>query len=289
MRYLLCLLFLGIGNILFAQDDDESFNLQSFTPSALLQKQQIELKIFNNLYTQTQGFDEHRVRNMQGSRSNYLGNFVQGLYGINSRLNVGFDLYVRSTSTTSEDSHAFAIFQAGDLQRTAVTKIGPRIKFLPFKKYRRLSFQSTFLFPTAPNLEGVNDNNAPWLDWDTYTWLNQIFWDKSLSQKWQVFTALEMFLRIPRESYSEEPLFSTPVKAFVSYFPTTKITTYAMVEWGPTWGTDPLLSNYYSQIGIGGKYQLNTHLELEALFTTFPLGKSQGAGQTYNIGIRYLR
>lgn len=291
MRNFLLACLLSQNFWLIAQQDSLNiFNLQSFTPSALLKRGQVEVKIFNNLYSQTKGFDEKLKKQDQGFRSSYFASFLQMSYGKSSRLTLGMDVYLRSVRLDDIDSSPFGLFafEKSQDQRTAISKIGPKIKFLPFKNIKRLSIQSTFLIPIARNLEGVNDNMLPWLDWDTYTWLNQFFWDKTLSRKWQVFTAIETYLRIPRDSYNETLLFTSPVKGFLSYFPTKKITLYTMAEWGPTWGKSPLISNFYSQIGIGGKFQLHRRFEIEALTSHFPFGKSQGAGNTYNIGMRYL-
>lgn len=223
-------------------------------------------------------------------RQNYFGIFNNFLYGISHKLNIGFDLYVRAFSRGATDSSPLDVlrFRNGPDARAAVAKFGPRIKFIPFKNIGRLSIQSTFLFPTAPDLEGAQSGGV-FLDWDTYTWLNQIFFDKSLSTKFQLFTAAELFVRIPRNSFSDTPIITTPVKAFLSYFPNTKLTVYGMVEWGPTWGSGGnVLSSFYSQTGVGGKYQLLPSFELETLFTIFPYGKSSGAGSTFNFGFRYI-
>ena len=49
------------------------------------------------------------------------------------------------------------------------------------------------------------------------------------------------------------------------------------------------LPNYYLQVGAGAKYQLTSSLNLELLYTNFITGVSNGAGQTYNLGLRYIR
>ncbi len=266
-------------------------NLQTYTPSALLLKGQVELKVFNNLYTQRAFFNQTMDRNMDGARSTYFGTFNNFLYGLSEKINLGFDLYIRAFRTGARDESPFSVLQFTntDQSRVALAKFGPRIKFVPFKNIGRLSVQSTLLFPIAQDLEG-KESGGVWLDWDTFTWLNQLFFDRNLSSKLQLFSALELFTRFPRNSYSETPIFTTPVKAFLSYFPNQKVTVYGMSEFGPTWGSgDNLISSYYTQVGVGGKYQLKSFLELETLFTIFPIGKNSGAGATLNLGVRYIR
>lgn len=223
-------------------------------------------------------------------RATYFGTFNNFLYGVSENLNIGFDLYLRAFRSGASADSPFDIlsFQNSATSRVALSKIGPRIKFIPFKGVNRLSLQTTLLFPIAGDLEG-KESGGVWLDWDTYTWLNQLFFDRKLKHNLQVFVAFETYIRLPRNSFSESAIFSTPFKAFLSYFPNQKFTLYSMIEFGPTWGSGGnILSSYYSQTGVGGKYQLKSFLELETLYTLFPFGKNSGAGSTFNLGIRYI-
>lgn len=228
-----------------------------------------------------------------GGRSSYFGTFTNFLYGLNSKLNIGFDLYLRSVRLDASESSAFSLFkfENNQSQRTTFSKFGPRVKFVPFKKAERLSIQTTLLFPIAGDLEGRSSNGQkPWLDWDTYTWLTQVFYDKQISSKFQMFTAFETFVRIPRNSYSQQVIFTTPAKIFMTYFPSSKLSLYGMFEAAPTWGSaGNLISSLYTQTGVGGKYQVKSWFEIESLYTIFPIGKNQGAGVTYNFGVRLIR
>ena len=44
----------------------------------------------------------------------------------------------------------------------------------------------------------------------------------------------------------------------------------------------------FTQAGLGGKYQLFPQLQVEASYTNFIMGNTQGAGATFNIGVRYI-
>ena len=48
-------------------------------------------------------------------------------------------------------------------------------------------------------------------------------------------------------------------------------------------------NSFYSQAGIGIKYQIFNGIELEGLFTKFYIGKNSGAGSTLNLGIRIVQ
>lgn len=231
------------------------------------------------------------TRSLDGGRTTYFGTFNNFLYGVSEKINIGFDLYIRAFRSGQESSSPLSVltFQNTNFSRVALAKFGPRIKFTPIKGIGRLSLQSTLLFPIAQDLEG-KESGGVWLDWDTYTWLNQLFFDRRLSHNLQFFTALEFYTRIPRKSFSESAIFTTPLKGFLSYFPTSKLTLYGMAEFGPTWGSGSnLISSYYTQTGVGGKFQIKSFLEVEGLVTIFPIGKNSGAGSTFNIGLRYIR
>ena len=297
MRSLVYLILILQPLLLLAQTGDDNQNrppqannLQAYTPSVLLSQNQFEVKVFNNLYTDIRSYNADQVREDDANRESFFGSFISGLYGISERVNLGFDLYLRASATSPRSSSDFALFNTENQfqSRTAITKFGPRIKILPFEAAPRFSVQSTFLFPMADDLEGKLEPENPWLDWDSYTWINQIFYDYRLAPDWQLFSALEIFSRFPREgSFTEDPFVMTPLKGFLSYFPNQKITTYAMAEFAPRWGAE-VIDTYYLQTGLGAKYQISNSFEVEALYTIFPAGKNQGAGTTYNVGLRYI-
>jgi hypothetical protein len=81
--------------------------------------------------------------------------------------------------------------------------------------------------------------------------------------------------------------FLTPLKVFFNSFPSQKWTIYTMAEFSTFW-KEGSVSAYYFQLGLGGKYQVTSNFELEILYTKFLFGKSQGAGETYNLGFRII-
>jgi len=80
---------------------------------------------------------------------------------------------------------------------------------------------------------------------------------------------------------------ATPLDVFISYFVTHKFTIYIQNQIWPNIGNSGV-NSYFVQEGLGIKYQLFDGFELEGLHTNFVYGKSAGAGQTFNIGIRFL-
>ncbi len=180
-----------------------------------------------------------------------------------------------------------------------MTGFGPKIKIAPFRSLRRLSIQSTLLFPLADDLEGRSDDaDKPFLflETDKTLWLSQIFYDLPLNEKMQLFFQQAFWYNFVRDSFRENDFLQTQTSVFYSYFPTDRWTLYAMTEFFPTHYNDQeqraqFVNNYFVQSGIGTKFQLVPNaIELEFLYTNFWLGsEGAGAGETFNLGLRLIR
>jgi hypothetical protein len=82
---------------------------------------------------------------------------------------------------------------------------------------------------------------------------------------------------------------TTPFKAIVTWEPSPRWSLYVPVEIAPDWLGDSS-GSFYSQAGLGGKVRPRRgDVELEALWTAFPAGRNAGAGQTFNLGVRFVR
>jgi len=271
--------------------ENTGVNLQSYTPSALMKQGQVEVKLFNNLFTQTAKFNQTGERTDINNRETYFSSIGQFFYGLNKQVNVGFDIYLKSVLFDDVNSSPLNILNLTNdsTSQTAISQFGPKFKVTPFKKLPKLSIQTTLLFPTASDMQG-RISNRPWLEHDGYLLWVQVFYDHLINNKLQVFGEVDYFHRIDKKFEGDNSWLTTPLKLFTSYFPTKKITLYAMSEFAPTFGTDPIISTYYLQSGIGGKYQINPSLEIEALYTDFWKGVNWGpAGKTFNIGLRFIR
>ena len=272
-----------ISTFIIAQDA----NLQSYTPSILFDKGAWEFKTFQNLYTQTTSFDAggSKISTGRGSE-NYSTSINQFLYGLNAKMNIGVDVWIKNVNVEAQDVDS----------RTAVVGVGPKIKIAPFEGLERLSIQSTFLFPLADDLEGRPDVTEAFLHQDGSLWLNQIFYDLPINDQFQLFFQHAFWYNIVRNSFRDNNYLQTQTSVFASFFPTTRLTFYGMTEYFPTHYNDELQKgegffSYFVQSGIGTKYQLIPNfIELEFLYTNFWNGsEGQGAGETINIGIRVIR
>ena len=175
----------------------------------------------------------------------------------------------------------------------AITGFGPKIKIAPFKKQPYFSWQSTFLIPIDEDLVGrAPDSDHPYLflEWDRHLWMNQLFYDRQLGDKLQIFLQLSLWYSIVRESSREDNFLETPMSVFFTWFPNTRISFYFMTEFLSKHHKEAFFFVYFVQSGLGEKYQLIPGLmELELLYTNFWAGsEGEGAGQTYNLGIRFI-
>ncbi len=267
---------------------NEHSSLQAYTPSALFHKGEYELKVFNNLYTQTAFFDEGNDKVDLSNRSTFFTSSFSFLYGYSNNLNIGFEFWIKSVRYDAAGSSPFSLFQfeSNELSRTVLSHIGPKIKFAPFHNglLKNASIQSTFLFPIASDLEGTED--SPFVGYDSFIFLNQLFYDKELSSDFSFFSEIAAWYRIDRKLNGKSNRLELPVKLIFSWYPTDMLTLYATNEFAYQWQGS--FTGYYLQGGLGLKYQLFPYLELETLLTDFYFGQSAGAGSTVNFGFRII-
>ena len=291
--------------------------IQTYTPSSLLQKGQLEVQLYNNLYTQTAFRNDNREKVNLGQRQNYFTGLINILCGVseNRKWNVGLDINLRTVRIdVDENSSPLKVlsFRKNDSNnRSGVSSLGPTVKFAPFKN-TKISIKSSLLIPITKDNEGVerivvdsqNVNRYPFFDWDRFTWWNQFFYDKNIGSKWQLFLEGDLLFRFakPANSYADnnpkDDILDTPMSAFLSYFPSDKSTVYIMLQYSPRFGLNKIEGNEkvsgfkvqgdFAQTGIGFKYQFSSKVGLEVLYSNFFTSANQGAGNTFNFGVRYI-
>lgn len=285
-------------------EPSQGTNLQTFTAGSLLGKGKADFTLFNTMYTENKQL--WMGNRFSGYRSTFMTHLLQVTYGItkNKRVNIGFDLSFRSSGNSSDSTFA-GIAPAFSYKNTAtsrvgITSAGIRLKVQPFKQVADFSIQSTFSIPTIKHPEGLYTNNTEddlyWADWDRYTWWNQFFYSKTWGD-FQLFTELDLWFRFKRND-SQIGMLDLPVSAFFSYFPTKKITFYAMTQHVHRYTnnidpnnpnvTDWVVPMNYTASGVGFKYQILSNLNLELLYTNFWRGRNSGLGNTFNLGIKFL-
>lgn len=265
-----------------------SDNLQIFTPSTLLLRGQLDIKVFNNLYTQTAFFNNNGSRTEANRRDTYFTGIIQITMGHSRTFNYGIDLYPKAVRVAGTGTSPFSVlqFETNSNARATLAAIAPKVKFAPFKKLPALALQASLYIPTASDLEGSN-SGRPFLDYDDFqTWL-QAFYDVPINNDFLAYLESGVFLRFDSNKDVRAHEMVVPLKAILNYFPTDRWTLYGLGEFTPS--LNKQFGAYYTQFGVGAKFLLLPQVEIETLVTAFPLGLNKGAGQTYNIGLRFLR
>lgn len=263
-------------------DGNSISNIVAFTPSVLLKKGQIEIKNFNNIYTQTSFDLEGETQELDERQTFYTGIF-QFSYGVSqtAKVNVGLDVYLNHVTYKPINGLSGESFN-----RTAIGAIGPRVKISPFNSLPTFSVQSSLLFPVANDLESPR-----FLAHDRLTWWTQFFYDKTFDN-FQLFVEADVLFRFRKN----ETFLRTPVSLFLSYFPSQKITFYGTIQHSPKFqrlpeGSDTNFARtaWFNQAGVGVKYQISPQLNIEALVTDFFSSRNDGLGKTYNVGFRFIK
>ena len=267
-------------------------NLQAFTPSTLLVRGQVDVKIFNNLYTQTANFNDSGSRVDSQRRDTYFTSIISILAGVSPRLNLGIDLYPKAVRVGSEGSSPFSVLQftTNNDSRAAFAAIAPKIKFNPLKKVPGLAAQVAFYIPLASDLEG-QESGRPFLDYDDKQFWIQAFYDLPINDALLVYLEGGFFFRFDSADENPNHEYIYPFKGILNYFVTDRLTVYGLTELTPSalYQDASLFSTLYTQVGAGLKFQVTPRFEIETLATVFPFGYNKGAGQTYNFGFRYIR
>ena len=283
---ILIVMTISFSTTIFSQEDDSDSksNLQTYTPSKLLNKGQWDIKWFNNLYTET-SYANSKGKSLSKLRENYFTSTVEAFTGIsdNNRFNVGVILEMRSN--TNNDRKALSVFEFdGDKNtaRSGITSFAPAIKFQPFKNIGNFSIQTALHIPLVKN----ETENGVYLDQTAWTLQNRFFYDYSFENKdWQLFAELNTEYNFGDDASFANNTFVFVPGVFLSYFPNSEFTILGLAQHSQRFGD---FTQDYTALGFGAKYQISSILNLETIYTNFVRGTDNGLGQTFNIGLRAL-
>lgn len=273
--------------------------------AALYDRGEYEINLFNNLFyalSENDGTSYTR----SSTFNSLLGQF---LYGINPRLNVGFDVRFRSVEVSNGEtasrfnSLAFPSSEVTELgyKRTGISAFGPRVKYAPFRNYGNISVQHTLYIPFGKNLQ--SDGELGFLDWDGLTFLTQFFYDQQIGREFGLFAELDVnFENIDGRVFGGDEgtyyQISTPMTLIGSWYANKSITVYALTGSAPQWGFSyqgavdgnrdkTVFYAPFSQYGLGFKYLFGERFQAELLYTSFHNGTGTNAS-TMNLGLRYI-
>jgi len=261
--------------------ENNASNASRYVVSSTIPKNSVELKIFNNLYTQRTGQPELI------NRSSFFTTSLSALYGLSNNFNIGINTRFRKVRNNSLPSSPFSVFGNDDdgNSRAGLTAIGPQVRYAPVPKWQNFSIQSSFVFPIGNNLAG--SDTQPYIDWTGPTWNTQFFNDFSIGRQFSLFTEIDfLYEDIGSSDKGHANRISTPVTLIFSYIPTYQLTFYVIGGYAPFWLKT---FDYFTQFGLGAKYQFTPKIELELLFTDFSnkiLNTTNGQAETFNLGLR---
>ena len=291
-NYILITLLLMSAFSLLAQDDSDDDGgsvIQNLTPSKLIGQGQWDLKLFNNLYTQTKS----TFASEDGIRQNFFTSTLEAFTGVSSskRVNIGAIVEYRANGKD------FILGDDSTERRTTsgLTSFAPAIKFVPFKNIGNFSILSAFSIPLVGQEQ---DDNGVFLDQDGFTWQNRFFYDYTFpGKKWQLFTELNTEFNFGKEkmnningitvdgSFANNSLNLVP-GIFLSYFPSSNFTVLVLGQHNQRLDLGNNFTQNFTALGGGAKYQLTNELNVEVLYTNFVRGENTGLGETFNIGLR---
>lgn len=287
--FVLAFLFTGLQS--FAQEEEKEetkSNIQTYTPSKLLNKGQWDIKFFNGLYTQTKATGENSSKSKDIARENFFTSTLEVFTGVseNSRFNVGAIIEFRSN--TFKGRQALSVFSLEDTNsdRKGISSIAPSIKFQPFKSVSNFSIQSAIHIPLLEKGD-EKTNTDGYLDQTAWSFQNRFFYDYTFEGgNWQLFTELNTEYGFGDEKSFANNTFLIAPGVFMSYFPSDKSTVLGFVQHSQRFGD---FEQDNTALGFGGKYQLTDVLNLEVLYSNIVRGFNfQGLGETYSIGLRAL-
>jgi hypothetical protein len=277
------LLIVLIANATLINAQDTKSNIQTYTPSKLLNQGQWDIKWFNNLYTETK-FANNSGTSITKARENYFTSTVEAFTGVseNNRVNIGAIVEYRSNTTGGRKAlSVFSLKDDPNSERKGITSIAPAIKFQPFKNIGNFSIQTALHIPLVKN----ETENGVFLDQTAWTFQNRLFYDYSFNSQWQLFAELNTEYNFGDDaSFANNTIVFAP-GVFLSYFPNSDFTILGLAQHSQRFGD---FTQDYTALGFGAKYQLSSKLNVETIYTNFVRGTDNGLGQTFNIGLRLL-
>jgi hypothetical protein len=272
----------------FAQENQEpeQSNIQTYTPSKLLEKGKWDIKWFNNLYTQTK--EDINGITVDVPRSSFFTTSLEVFTGAsnNKKFNIGFIAEYRYNTFEIRDQPLISIINSDDKIRTGLSHIAPSVKIAPFNSLPRFSIQSSFFIPVFDK----ESNADGFLAQKSFIWQNRFFYDYTFSgNKFQLFSEFgtRLFFGEKDEGFANNSIELAP-GIFLSYFPTSKFTVLGFVQHAQLVDLGNNFSQNYSAVGTGAKYQLTKVVNLEVLYSKFVRGTDNGLGQSFNLGLRAI-
>jgi hypothetical protein len=271
----------------------DSLALTPFVPavsSVIINYQQIEVNFFTSLISTNKYRDDHGQLLDINARQTYLYNTVQVNYGVskNARLNVGLNINsIFGRIDQDKNSSPFKVFGSDAMGNSryarAITAIGPRVGWRPFKNNYNFTVQSSFSFPAFVSTE---DENI--LGRRQIYFLAQFLYNQPLSKRLFLFSQLSTQYGFERDN--APAVFYTPVSVYLSYLIPRKTILFALFNYVPVFTKNDswTYNRYITQVGGGVQYQISRHFLINTYYAANIKGKNYPDFDSYNISLRYI-
>lgn len=290
MKKLLLLLIFIMGINYWAKAQvDSARNLLNYTPAVLLQPGQFSYRFWNLLYTQKALYAEDGTKFPSSDRITFFTSQHQFAIGLSKTLNVEADVWLKSVRIDLPENSPLQVyrFTSTDSARTALAYAGAGIRWRPSKKNTRLSLGSKFLFPITQNLESQN-MVQPFLAEDHFWWTNTLYYDRPIADNLYTFFQAGAWVSIPKSSSEQASIIRFPFRGMLSYFASKVLS--VNLQAGFTLNNQTRMNGYWGDLGLGFRWQIAPGvLELQGEYQKYVIGKNQGAGETFNFGLRWIR
>ena len=209
-------------------------NIQTYTPSKLLDKGQWDIKFFNSIYTQTKstGANTSTSSPIVKGRENFFTSTIEFFTGIseNSRINIGAIIEFRSNTFGGQSAFSVFNFDNSNESRNGFSSIAPSLKIQPFENVSNFSFQTALHIPLLKKGDDA-DQTKVFLDQSAWSFQNRFFYDYTFpSGDWQLFTELNTEYGFGDDKSFANNTFLLAPGVFMSYFPSDKSTILGFVQ-----------------------------------------------------------
>jgi hypothetical protein len=271
---------------------DSLHNLQNYTPAVTLKQGEFAYRFWNLLYTQKALYANDGVRFESSERITYFTSQHHFSYGISSNLQLDTEVWLKSVRADLPQNSPLQVYQftGSDSIRTALAYAAVGVRWSPQPNKKRLSLASKILVPITSNLESI-DIVQPFLAEDHFWWVNELYYDQEVADNLYTFWQAGVWWSLPKSSSQQGSVLRVPLRGILSYFasPVISANLQAGFTLNQQW-QQAQRSGYWGDLGIGVRWQIVPRvLELQADYQKYVLGKNQGAGETFNFGIRWIK
>ncbi len=107
------------------------------------------------------------------TRSTFYSEIVEALYGVESRINIGFDAFYEDVRQGDRPINTFRFEKTASAHHT-LAGVMPKLKVAPFKGFQAITVEFGILIPTVRDPEKDN-HDRPFLSNDDFEWWNEVF------------------------------------------------------------------------------------------------------------------